>query len=222
MRTGDHLSPKRLKHDADTLYPGGPVLRRLIQVHRPLICPFGEIIAQVPDGAELLDIGCGSGLFVGLLAHHRDIKLATGFDASAQAISLAKRMQKAHAKHDRMSFEHRSVGTPWPDQAFDVISIIDLFHHLAPDDQAATFKNAVDHLKPGGVLIFKDVGRTPAWRAFFSRLHDLVVAQERINIPSDHDVKGWGNANNMTLQARSTHNMLWYGHELWVFKKPVS
>ena len=222
MNVAADLSPSQMKHDASTLYPDGPALRRTIQVLRPLICPFGEIISVVPEDATLLDIGCGSGLFIGLLARHRNITLATGFDASSPAIALAQKMRSIHPKADKISFEHRAVEAPWPDQMFDVVTIIDLFHHLSHADQASTFKNAVNRLKPGGKLIFKDVGRAPAWRAFFSWLHDLVVAREFIHIPHERDIAAWARDNEMTVTTRATYNMWWYGHELWVFEKPVS
>tara|TARA_R110000868_G_scaffold409350_1_gene694674 strand:+ start:5501 stop:6178 length:678 start_codon:yes stop_codon:yes gene_type:complete len=222
MPVAEHFSPTQMKSDAKTLYPDGPALRRLIQVHRPLICPFGEIILEVPEGATLLDIGCGSGLFIGLLARHRDISAACGFDASAPAVALAQQMQASHPSADKITFEHRAVGAPWPDQVFDVVTIIDLFHHLTPVDQATTFKNAVNRLKPGGKLVFKDMGRAPAWRAFFSHLHDIVISREFIHIPAESDIETWARENHVKLTKRATYNMWWYGHELWVFEKPVS
>lgn len=214
------LTPGRLKEDARSLYPDGPLVRRLIQVHRPLIAPFGEIIARVPDGARLLDIGCGSGLFIALLAAHREISEAVGFDASEGAIKLARAMQARHPAGARMRFEHKDVGQPWTDETFDIVTVIDLFHHLNATEQAETFAKAVQRVRPGGTLIFKDVGRKPVWRAFFSHWHDLVVSREFINIPADDAIRGWADAGGLMLKERQTDNMLWYGHETWVFEKP--
>ena len=83
------LSPASLSRIARDLYADGPMFRRTVQGYRPLICPFGPLIEAVPQGARLLDGGCGSGLFLGLLAHLGCISFGHGFDASREAVSMA-------------------------------------------------------------------------------------------------------------------------------------
>lgn len=215
------LSPVVLHNAAARLYPKGPIIRRQMQIYRPLICPFATLIDCVPDRAEVLDIGCGSGLFMALLTLNKDIKRVVGFDVSPEAIEVAQEMKRRHPSGASMTFEVKSVTDKWPMGVFDIVSIVDLFHHLPIDLQRSTFAKACDTLKPGGRLILKDVGRRPLWRAFFSVLHDMVVAQEFIRIPSDENIKNWVSENNLRLVKQLDDNMFWYGHKLWLIEKPL-
>src|SRR5207237_246924 len=61
------LTARALSQMASELYPSGPPLFRALQVYRPYICPFEALISEVPKDATVLDIGCGGGLFLGLL-----------------------------------------------------------------------------------------------------------------------------------------------------------
>jgi len=72
-------------------YTNGPFLLRKMQHWRPHICPFEVLVRFVPQGCSLLDVGCGSGLFIFLLLGlDRDIR-AVGIDSSSQALAMARR-----------------------------------------------------------------------------------------------------------------------------------
>ena len=43
-------------------FAGEPLDVRLHTALRVLSCPFGELLAEVPHGARLLDYGCGHGV----------------------------------------------------------------------------------------------------------------------------------------------------------------
>jgi 2-polyprenyl-3-methyl-5-hydroxy-6-metoxy-1,4-benzoquinol methylase len=85
-------SPAEVAAVARSLYPEGPFLMRLMQRWRPYICPFGPLIDQVPADASVLDVGCGGGLFLGLLRAGRRLREGLGFDASRPAIAIAQAM----------------------------------------------------------------------------------------------------------------------------------
>ncbi len=218
--TESALTPSALRDLARDLYPRSASFRRLIQINRPLICPFGSLIAQVPENSRVLDVGCGSGLFIALLSARKKVSLALGFDASDKAISLAREMRSKHPAKAVISFERCDVNEPWPSGLYDVVTIIDLLHHLDRENQARTFHAASAKVRPGGYLILKDVGKRPVWRAHFSRLHDIVIARQLITIPDELDILAWQKKAGLLLAARETHNMLWYGHEMWAFRKP--
>src|SRR5262245_42208896 len=79
------------------LFQGEPGLSARRQWLRIQICPFEKLLQYVPAGSNLLDIGCGGGLFLGLLALGDSGMSATGVDNSPNAIACATRMaQKLH------------------------------------------------------------------------------------------------------------------------------
>lgn len=187
-----------------------------LQKLRPWICPFEQLVDAVPPGSRILDVGCGSGLFLGLLAAHGRIASGVGFDASAAAI------RKAHAMRDRLphphclAFETRDVAHGWPDGPFDVVSLIDVMHHVPRPLQPALITEAARKLRPGGMLLYKDMVRRPLWRAAMNRLHDLVVSGDWIAYAPIEDVRGW--MAGQGLQAGPVHrtDAYWYGHEMVV------
>jgi len=213
------LSPGALSGRARGLYAEGPWLSRTLQGYRPLICPFGELIEAVPEGASVLDVGCGGGLFLGLLAESGRISKGHGFDASAPAIALASHMRDRHPAKEVLTFERRSAQGDWPEGEYDVVSLIDVIHHVPRDSQAATLARAAEKVRPGGILLYKDVSRRPHWMAWASRLHDLVIARQWIHIPDFSRVAAAIHEQGFEQTTFAHINMFWYGHELAVFRR---
>src|SRR5215467_1338795 len=59
------------------------------QGYRPYVCPFHLLLDQIPQGASVLDVGCGAGLFILLLARLGRIRSAVGFDVDSVSIRAA-------------------------------------------------------------------------------------------------------------------------------------
>jgi 2-polyprenyl-3-methyl-5-hydroxy-6-metoxy-1,4-benzoquinol methylase len=213
-------SPASLTAVARDLSRDGPLLLRLKQRHRPRICPLHRIIPLVPTGSYVLDVGCGGGLFLALLVRLGRIRRGVGFDASEPAIAMARQMvQRLGNDAPRLTFERVAMGDPWPTGPFDVVSIIDVMHHVRRSEQRGLLNRAAACLAPDGLLIYKDVGLRPRWRAWASRLHDVVFARELIHLTPIEDVESWAADLNLHSVHAEDINQLWYGHELRVFQR---
>lgn len=206
-----------------TLFSDAPPVRRRVMAHRPYICPFERLIEQVPVGATVLDVGCGAGMFLGLLAATGRRPRGFGFDSSSGAIRAALAMRgrlEELAIPADLHFERRDASAPWPEGWFDVVAVIDVMHHVPPSHHRAVFQSARDAVKPGGLLIYKDIGPRPAWRAFANRLHDLVMARQWVRYRAAADVLRWGHELGLSALLSERINRLWYGHDLLVFRRP--
>lgn len=188
---------------------------KLLQVYRPYICPFETVLEHVPEGAEVLDVGCGGGLFLGLAAGTRGLRAGLGFDANAGVIEIANGMAAAF---DTLSFRCIDVGEPWPEGAFDVVSMIDVMHHIPPAVQPAILPMVAARLRPGGVFLYKDINGADRLRAAANRLHDLVLAQEWVRYLPRPRLRELAAAAGLAEEHHETINRLWYGHDFHVFR----
>lgn len=211
---------REIIREVKELFSHGPFLMRTIQYLRPYICPFHLLLPLVPKGASVLDIGCGSGVFLGLLAR-REIRQGVGFDASAPAIELATIMRNNLPSEwmKNISFELLNTKQAWPQGVFDTVTMIDVMHHIPPSAQREVFLSAVDHVAPGGTFLYKDMAKKPAILALANRLHDLVMARQWIHYVPLLQIKAWGKEAGLHIQQESKFRMLWYAHEWVLFKK---
>lgn len=215
------LTARRLSEFSKRLYDSGPLLMRKLQHWRPYICPFEELIKHVPEGASVLDAGCGGGLFLALLAASGKRVTGHGFDISPTAIKVANDMAEAAGSTGSvLRFELRPVEDQWPNSQFDVVSMIDVVHHVPPVFQKEFLLTACRHVRPGGILIYKDMCQRPRWRATANRLHDLFLARQWIHyLPITQVAKWAGDAEMSLIRSADRLNRFWYGHELRVFRK---
>jgi len=203
------------------MYRDGSLLRRKMQHWRPYICPFERLAPHVPDGARVLDIGCGAGLLLSLLAGLGLKFEGVGFDVSQAAIRTAHEMVRratALSLPATLAFEQLHFEASWPDGEFDVVFLIDVLHHVPRQTQKDFLVRATSKVRRGGTFVYKDMCSRPWWRAQANRLHDLVIAQERISYVPVSTVEQWAASNQMEIVASENLNRLWYGHELRVMK----
>ncbi|CAN5827538.1 hypothetical protein BH11PLA1_BH11PLA1_01030 [soil metagenome] len=229
------MDSSRLSALAREIYSRGPVLFRTLQHLRPFICPFEELLPHVPAGGSVLDVGCGGGLWLHLMARLGIISRGVGFDSSAKAVALATdaagRMSGNGARTGRgesklgamkeaeLQFIQLDARAPWPRGEFDVVSIIDVIHHVPPEAQRRVIDDAAGRVAPGGVLIYKDMCRRPRWRAGLNRLHDLVMARQWIHYCAIEEVEAWAVEAGLRVERAAFLPRWWYGHELRVFRR---
>ncbi len=115
-------------------------------------------LAQVPPGATVADLGCGSGTFTGLL---RDGGLAArGLDLCPRMIAVATQL------HPGIPFAVGDVeALPYADASLDAVLLSAVLHHLP--ERAACLREVVRVLKPGGAFMAFDPNRrNPFLRSF--------------------------------------------------------
>jgi 2-polyprenyl-3-methyl-5-hydroxy-6-metoxy-1,4-benzoquinol methylase len=214
--------PAILSAIARNLFREAPIALRTLQRCRPYICPFEKLVEYVRPGSSVLDIGCGAGLLLSLIAGLEVEFEGIGFDVSRRAIDAANVMrQRAAAMFPKasLSFVRVDPDSCWPSGVFDTVFMVDVMHHIPPRSQQEFLHNAISKVKPGGTLVYKDMCMRPWWKAQANRLHDFVIARERIAYVPIQKVQDWASAQGMETIARRDDTRLWYGHELCVFRR---
>ncbi len=192
-------------------YRGAPWPTRLLMTARPFICPLDVAAEAVPEGARVLDVGCGAGLWLRWLARDRRIASGVGVDVSARTVAVAA---ACAADEETLRFEHREPGAPWPDGTFDVVTAVDVLHHVPPEDQPR-FVTALAE-KAERRVVLKDVAPTPRWRAWANALHDFLMTRSRVHPRPMDEVAAWIEAGGLTVVRAERVHRVCYSHYLVV------
>jgi ubiquinone/menaquinone biosynthesis C-methylase UbiE len=113
-------------------------------------------VADVPDGCDLLDVGCGTGRLLALLAERHNF---TGHGVDASEAMLARARAQLPGLDLRLG---DAAALPYPDESMDRIVVTLAFHHFP--DQAAFAREAGRVLRPGGRLYIEE----PRWPGLFA------------------------------------------------------
>lgn len=212
------ITAKTVRRLAAKLFPGNDP-QSFIQRQRPRICPFEKLLCLIPPNASLLDLGCGSGLFLGLAAELDLISSALGIDRRQRVIATANEMKRRinSGRGDRLVFQNGDATEISERHFFDVVTIVDLVHHIPRRDRSEVVRQAYERLSPGGTLMYKDIGRTPLWRAGANFLHDLILSGDLVSYSSPQEVQCW--VGHPPLYDEKLFRLC-YAHELLVFRKP--
>jgi 2-polyprenyl-3-methyl-5-hydroxy-6-metoxy-1,4-benzoquinol methylase len=134
-----------------------------------------EIGQYLPAEGDVLDIGCGFGLFSLYYAQLFPRARFHGIDLDARRIVRAQRAAErlglgnvAYAVGDARSY--RAAGP------YRAAYMLDIVHHVPPETVPPLLGELWKGLSPGGRLIVKDVDARPAYKRWFTCALDHLVA----------------------------------------------
>lgn len=106
-----------------------------------------EVLACLPDGSNVLDVGCGNGLPAtrAIAERHR----VTGVDISSTQIELAR-----HNVPEARLIHGDAASVEFPDASFDAIVAFYVLEHLPREEHAEVLGQFCRWLRPGGYLLF--------------------------------------------------------------------
>jgi ubiquinone/menaquinone biosynthesis C-methylase UbiE len=114
--------------------------------------------AAPPPGADLLDLGCGTGTLMIAIASDRPDLGIVGLDPDPTALAIAGR--KAAAAGIELQLDRGFASElPYPDSSFDRVLSSFVFHHLTPEGKRRTVGEIHRVLRPGGELHVADWGK---------------------------------------------------------------
>jgi 2-polyprenyl-3-methyl-5-hydroxy-6-metoxy-1,4-benzoquinol methylase len=142
---------------------------------RFLTCPFLPVLAALPPGARLLDIGAGHGTFA---------RLAVEWGAaSATAVEPDLRKVLATYRHPRVRFvagyaetlAHTLADTGPATGTFGVVSLLDVLYRIPLAGWDPLLRQAFLQLAPGGVLLLKEIDPGQRGKALWNRTQEKLA-----------------------------------------------
>lgn len=137
----------------DWLLPGYDMLTRLVGMPPA----YDALIAQAElfDGAQVLEIGCGTGNLTSRAHRAHPGAALTGVDPDSRALDRARRKTR-NSNTVRIERGYAQALTQ-ADQTFDRVLSSMMLHHLDHDVKAAAISEAFRVLRPGGSVHIVDV-----------------------------------------------------------------
>ncbi len=197
-------------------YCGAPLSIRLLMTLRPRICPLDVVAEAVPRQSRVLDVGCGAGLLLHWLASARGLAGGVGVDTSPKMIAAAA---ADVAEAGVLRFECQGPEEPWPAGPFDVVTVVNVLHHVPAAGQRAF----IGRLAAGGagLAIVKDIDTWPRWKVWMNALHDLVMTRRWVHVRSMAEVRIWLEEDGWRVIRADRVDRLWYSHYLIVAERQV-
>jgi 2-polyprenyl-3-methyl-5-hydroxy-6-metoxy-1,4-benzoquinol methylase len=192
-------------------------LNKLKVLYRPYICPFDDLLNIIPPQKSIFDIGCGSGTFLSLCAGFTNPTKLGGIEISATLIENAKiLLRKFNIPSSVTVFD----GAVFPEEInqYDVITLIDVLHHVPKAQQEIFLTTIFDKMKSGATFILKDIDAASIF-VYTNKVHDLLLAKEIGHEWKASRVEEKLKKLGFIIKSTSKKRMLWYPHYTIVVEK---
>jgi SAM-dependent methyltransferase len=160
-----------------SLYAHAPLSVRAHVGVRWWTCPFRAVLAQLPDGGRVLEVGCGHGLFSLLAAVTSPRRSVVGVDVDERKVAHA-RAAAARARARGADCEI-AVAPPGelPDGPWDAIVVVDVLYLLHAHAQRRLLLECARRLAPGGTLAVKEMALGPGWKLRWNKVQETVAVR---------------------------------------------
>jgi len=170
----DPLRPVRVaKKDVFSLYREAGIITKVYMRIKFRICPILRTEVFVPDKGEIVDLGCGNGLFSAILKLGAPGRSILGIDLDARKIATAR---KSLGNIPHLDFRLGNIAaTEYPKA--DAYTIIDVLYLIPIEEQNRILKRCAEALRPGGLLILKDMDKQPRRKYLWNMIQETVAVK---------------------------------------------
>ncbi|MGH2950034.1 MAG: class I SAM-dependent methyltransferase [Solirubrobacteraceae bacterium] len=138
-------------HEFQAEFTAGAFDAALVDRVVPLVPGLRE---RLEEGIDVLDVGCGAGHAINLLARALPASRYTGYDLSEEAVALAG-AEAAELGLSNARFEPRAVDDVDETDSYDLVTAFDVIHDLPHPGAALAAIARV--LRPGGRFLMVDI-----------------------------------------------------------------
>jgi 2-polyprenyl-3-methyl-5-hydroxy-6-metoxy-1,4-benzoquinol methylase len=155
---------------------------------RPKLLSVMDLLLR--EEGRILDVGCGFGLFAAYFGQTQPGRRIVGVDPSSRRIRLARRLTEDLGLRSH-SFVEGDVRDAPLEGPFDAAYVLDVMHHLPRTDQRRVLARLAGLLKPGGMLLVKDITTEPRFGLLFTEVLDRVMVGWKEPLAYRHH-REWG------------------------------
>ncbi len=114
-------------------------------------------VAAIDTGQRVLDVGCGTGTLLSMIAERHPDALLAGVDPDPQVLQRAQR-KIAQSGHSVALRQGSATALPYAAESFDLVVSSLVFHHLTCGEKLQAMREIHRVLAPAGELHLGDFG----------------------------------------------------------------
>lgn len=104
-------------------------------------------------GVRLLEVGCGSGVYLRYAAERNPSLTALGVELQPAVAEMARSNLRAWALESRVKVEIGDIRKRVPDKAFDIATLYNNIYYFAVEERVNLLNHIGSFLRPGGFLV---------------------------------------------------------------------
>ncbi len=145
---------------------------------RHVLAPLDQIAAYVPRCGEILDVGCGYGLFSNALALEEPRRSVVALDPAGPKVAAGRRAGRSlpNVRYLQGTIDAARGGS------FDAITVLDVLYLLPPAEKRYLLACCRELLKPGGVLLLKTNDTRPRWKFLVTWLQEAIMTRSGLTL----------------------------------------
>lgn len=159
---------------------------------------YFEFFVSHKQRPNVLDLGCGDGLFIQELLRSHALENVVLLDGSQQMLASAEKRLAAHAglAFVEATFQELLTNDPLPGQKFDFIFSSLAIHHLTMEGKSRVYEYVYNHLNSDGHFLHYDVVIAPTtdlekwcmslWRLWIEDHPEKAGAAKLLDIPEKY------------------------------------
>ena len=123
---------------------------------KKLLPDLADLSARLQAGGAVLEVGCGTGNLLMVLAKSFPAAQCMGVDIDEESLHIARdKIQRADAA-GRVSARHGTIASATQPGTFDAVVMVEVLHEIAPHIRPQVIKEGAAALKSGGWMLIVD------------------------------------------------------------------
>ena len=132
----------------------GAVIAAASRIAEPVLGPVVRAVARQQKPGRVLDIGCGSGIYLRHVLDSAPHSVGVGIDLDADVIDEASRLLDPFCAQKRCELRQGDVEVLASElRAFDLVTLLNNIYYWPPDRRAEVLGVIRGTVAPGGVLV---------------------------------------------------------------------
>jgi 2-polyprenyl-3-methyl-5-hydroxy-6-metoxy-1,4-benzoquinol methylase len=183
---------------------------------RSIVCPMDMMLSRVPVSSTLFDIGCGTGAFLQLIAQSKNPKSLGGSETNPSLLEKSSELlQKEYPYLAKTPNFIVSDLPPTQIENYDVITLVDVLHHIPKSRQKGFLEQIHLHMRSGATFLLKDIDAASPL-VIFNKIHDAIFAGNGFQERPAQEICTQLQTLGFEILHKETRRRLWYPHYLIV------